>query len=186
MRAPDWLTARPVAHRGLHDRSRGIVENMPGAALAAIDGNFAIECDIQLTADGEAMVHHDDALGRLTEGAGALLGLSCDRPEGSSLQGHIGADDVARRPLHSGQGTRPDHRRGQEPFRRRPPAGEADGGGARVLLGTGRRDVVRSGSGGGAPRDDAGTAARHRRTTRLHGSRLAGGDGRPSARACGI
>ena len=76
MRAPDWLTARPVAHRGLHDRARGIIENMPGAALAAIDGNFAIECDIQLTTDGEAMVHHDDALGRLTEGAGALLGLS--------------------------------------------------------------------------------------------------------------
>ena len=76
MRAPDWLTARPVAHRGLHDRARGIVENMPGAALAAIDGNFAIECDVQLTADGEAMVHHDDALGRLTDGAGALLGLS--------------------------------------------------------------------------------------------------------------
>ncbi len=76
MRAPDWLTARPVAHRGLHDRARGIVENMPGAALAAIDGNFAIECDIQLTADGEAMVHHDDALGRLTEGSGALLGMT--------------------------------------------------------------------------------------------------------------
>ncbi|MGA8899089.1 glycerophosphodiester phosphodiesterase [Bradyrhizobium sp.] len=76
MRAPDWLTARPVAHRGLHDRARGIIENMPGAALAAIDGNFAIECDIQLTADGEAMVHHDDQLGRLTEGSGALLGLT--------------------------------------------------------------------------------------------------------------
>jgi glycerophosphoryl diester phosphodiesterase len=65
-----------VAHRGLHDRARGIIENMPGAALAAIDGNFAIECDIQLTADGEAMVHHDDALGRLAEGSGALLGLT--------------------------------------------------------------------------------------------------------------
>ena len=74
MRAPDWLTARPVAHRGLHDRARGIVENMPAAAEAAISGNFGIECDIQLTADGEAMVHHDDALGRLTEGSGALLG----------------------------------------------------------------------------------------------------------------
>src|SRR5215813_12456020 len=73
MRAPAWLTARPVAHRGLHDISRGIVENMPGAAKAAISGNFAIECDIQLTADGEAMVHHDDELGRLTEGSGALL-----------------------------------------------------------------------------------------------------------------
>jgi glycerophosphoryl diester phosphodiesterase len=73
MRAPHWLTARPVAHRGLHDIARGIVENMPGAAQAAIAGNFAIECDIQLTSDGEAMVHHDDELGRLTEGSGALL-----------------------------------------------------------------------------------------------------------------
>src|ERR1700712_2188091 len=74
MRAPDWLTARPVAHRGLHDQPRGIIENMPGAAAAAVAANFAIECDIQLTSDGEAMVHHDDALGRLTEGSGALLG----------------------------------------------------------------------------------------------------------------
>jgi glycerophosphoryl diester phosphodiesterase len=74
MRAPDWLTARPVAHRGLHDNARGVIENMPGAAEAAVAANFGIECDIQLTADGEAMVHHDDALGRLTEGSGALLG----------------------------------------------------------------------------------------------------------------
>ncbi|MCP3465834.1 glycerophosphodiester phosphodiesterase [Bradyrhizobium sp. CCGUVB23] len=73
MRAPDWLTARPVAHRGLHDISRGIVENMPGAVQAAIAGNFAIEVDIQLSADGEAMVHHDHALGRLTEGNGELI-----------------------------------------------------------------------------------------------------------------
>ena len=78
MRSPDWLTARPVAHRGLHDRARGIIENMPGAAVAAIDGHFTIECDIQLTADGEAMVHHDDALGRLNEGSGALLGLTSE------------------------------------------------------------------------------------------------------------
>ena len=76
MRAPDWLTARPVAHRGLHDRARGIIENMPGAITAAIGRNFAIEVDIQLSADGEAMVHHDDALGRLTEGAGALRSLT--------------------------------------------------------------------------------------------------------------
>ena len=76
MRAPDWLTARPVAHRGLHDASRGIIENMPAAARAAVAGNFAIECDIQLTADGEAMVHHDDELGRLTEGSGALKAMT--------------------------------------------------------------------------------------------------------------
>jgi glycerophosphoryl diester phosphodiesterase len=76
MRAPDWLTARPVAHRGLHDLARGIVENMPSAARAAVDGRFAIECDIQLSADGEAMVHHDDALGRLTEGSGRLIDMT--------------------------------------------------------------------------------------------------------------
>src|SRR5665213_311180 len=45
---------------------------MPAAANAAIAGRFSIECDIQLSADGEAMVHHDDALGRLTEGRAAL------------------------------------------------------------------------------------------------------------------
>lgn len=61
-----------MAHRGLHDAARGIIENMPGAAKAAIAGNFAIECDIQLSRDGEAMVHHDGKLGRLTEGDGAL------------------------------------------------------------------------------------------------------------------
>ena len=73
MRAPEWLIARPVAHRGLHDRARGVVENMPSAFKAAMAGNFSIELDVQLTADGEAMVHHDDELGRLTEGSGALL-----------------------------------------------------------------------------------------------------------------
>jgi glycerophosphoryl diester phosphodiesterase len=72
MRAPGWLTARPLAHRGLHDKSRGIIENMASAVAAAVAANFAIEVDLQRTADGEAMVHHDDELGRLTQGAGAL------------------------------------------------------------------------------------------------------------------
>jgi glycerophosphoryl diester phosphodiesterase len=72
MRSPGWLTARPVAHRALHDKRRGIIENMPGAVKAAVAGNFGIEVDIQVTADGEAMVHHDDELGRLTEGEGTL------------------------------------------------------------------------------------------------------------------
>ena len=69
---PDWLTARPVAHRGLHDAANGVIENTPSAFEAAIAGNYAIECDLQLSADGEAMVHHDDVLGRLTDGAGRL------------------------------------------------------------------------------------------------------------------
>src|SRR5271170_4851564 len=70
------LTARPIAHRGLHDAARGIIENMPAAAAAAIAGNYGIETDLQISADGEAMVHHDDALGRLTEGSGRLADMS--------------------------------------------------------------------------------------------------------------
>src|SRR5262245_57712932 len=68
----DWLVARPVAHRGLHDAQNGVIENMPSAFCAAVAGRYAIECDLQITADGEAMVHHDDVLGRLTEGVGRL------------------------------------------------------------------------------------------------------------------
>lgn len=72
----DWLTARPIAHRGLHDASRGVIENTASAFAAAIDGNYGIECDIQISRDGEAMVHHDDALGRLTEGSARLADLT--------------------------------------------------------------------------------------------------------------
>jgi glycerophosphoryl diester phosphodiesterase len=72
----DWLTARPVAHRGLHDLATGAVENTASAFRAAIGGGYAIETDVQISADGEAMVHHDDALGRLTEGGGALREMS--------------------------------------------------------------------------------------------------------------
>jgi glycerophosphoryl diester phosphodiesterase len=68
----DWLTARPVAHRGLHDSASGILENTPSAVAAAVEAGYAVEVDLQITADGEAMVHHDATLGRLTEGAGRL------------------------------------------------------------------------------------------------------------------
>jgi glycerophosphoryl diester phosphodiesterase len=70
-----WLTARAIAHRGLHDDS-GAVENTAPAFAAAIAHDYAIECDVQISSDGEVMVHHDDALGRLTEGNGRLAELS--------------------------------------------------------------------------------------------------------------
>ncbi|UTD28794.1 glycerophosphodiester phosphodiesterase family protein [Bradyrhizobium sp. WD16] len=76
MRTPAWLTAQPVAHRGLHDRSRGVIENTPSSVAAAAQAGFAIEVDLQLSSDGEAMVHHDFALGRLTEGSGELAGFT--------------------------------------------------------------------------------------------------------------
>src|SRR5258705_13536040 len=71
-----WLMARPIAHRGLHDPAQGIIGNAPSAAAAAIAGRYGIEADLQISADGEAMVPQDDTLGRLTDGGGALRDLS--------------------------------------------------------------------------------------------------------------
>jgi glycerophosphoryl diester phosphodiesterase len=72
----DWLIARPIAHRGLHDAANGIIENTAGAMRAAIAANYGIETDVQISADGEAMVNHDDVLGRLTDGEGRLDSFS--------------------------------------------------------------------------------------------------------------
>jgi glycerophosphoryl diester phosphodiesterase len=72
----DWLTERPFAHRGLHDASNGVIENTAPAFTAAMAAGYGIETDLQISADGEAMVHHDDALGRLTEGTARLADLS--------------------------------------------------------------------------------------------------------------
>lgn len=72
----DWLTARPIAHRGLHDAAKDIIENTSSAVIAAIEASYGIEVDLQVTSDGEAMVHHDDALGRPSEGRGQLRQLT--------------------------------------------------------------------------------------------------------------
>jgi glycerophosphoryl diester phosphodiesterase len=78
----DWLIERPIAHRGLHDAQRGVIENTATAFSAALSNNYGIETDLQVSADGEAMVHHDDALGRLTEGAGRVAELSSEQLKG--------------------------------------------------------------------------------------------------------
>jgi glycerophosphoryl diester phosphodiesterase len=65
-----WIARRPIAHRGLHDAAAGCIENTRPAFEAAIAGRYAIELDVQMSADGEAMVFHDDTLERLTSGSG--------------------------------------------------------------------------------------------------------------------
>ena len=70
--SPDWLTARPIAHRGLHSKQSGLVENTPAAAAAAIAKDYAIECDVQRTKDGEAVVFHDFTLDRLIRAEGRV------------------------------------------------------------------------------------------------------------------
>jgi len=69
---PAWLTERPVAHRGLHAEGTSRIENSMPAVEAAITAGYAIEVDLQLTKDGEAVVFHDYTLERLTMRTGAI------------------------------------------------------------------------------------------------------------------
>lgn len=66
------LFPNPIAHRGLHDRAAGIIENSASAFEAAIAGGFAIECDVQLSSDGVPVVFHDDDMKRLLGKEGAV------------------------------------------------------------------------------------------------------------------
>ena len=55
-----WLINKYIAHKGLH--GKGIPENSLGAFQKAVEKNYAIELDVQLTADNEVVVIHDEHL----------------------------------------------------------------------------------------------------------------------------
>lgn len=69
------ILANPIAHRGLHERAAGRIENTRSAFAAAIEAGYGIECDLQRAGDGEAMVFHDFTLDRLTKGSGRVDAL---------------------------------------------------------------------------------------------------------------
>ncbi|QZP08319.1 glycerophosphodiester phosphodiesterase family protein [Caenibius sp. WL] len=65
-----WLTQQGYAHRGLHgDR---VPENSPTAFAGAIARGLGVECDVQRSGDGQAVVFHDWELDRLTDASGAV------------------------------------------------------------------------------------------------------------------
>jgi glycerophosphoryl diester phosphodiesterase len=67
---------RPIAHRGLHDAGRGVIENTAPAFIAAIAGGYGIECDLRPAAGGEPVVFHDATLDRLIDGSGPVAALT--------------------------------------------------------------------------------------------------------------
>ena len=69
-----WLGQWAYAHRGLH--GTGLPENSPAAFAAAIAHGMGIECDIQRSRDGRAMVFHDAVLDRLTGEQGRVADRS--------------------------------------------------------------------------------------------------------------
>ena len=75
MRSPELDAAFlsiPLAHRGLHDRARGVIENSRAAVRAAVAAGCGIEIDVQRAACGTPMVFHDAGLKRLIGRAGLV------------------------------------------------------------------------------------------------------------------
>ncbi|WP_299025873.1 glycerophosphodiester phosphodiesterase family protein [uncultured Sulfitobacter sp.] len=84
---PPRFACVPFAHRALHDVTQGRPENSRAAIRAAIDAGYGIEIDVQLSADGAAMVFHDYHLGRLTAVQGAVRLHSADALRSIALTG---------------------------------------------------------------------------------------------------
>lgn len=88
------LFRRPIAHRGLHELQAGRVENTASAFRAALEHGFGIECDVQRSVDGEAMVFHDFTLDRLTGARGPLADRPAEELEQLAIAG--GKDRIIR------------------------------------------------------------------------------------------
>ncbi len=84
---PEAFLGAPLAHRGLHDRAAGIIENSRSAAEAAIAAGYGIELDIQASSDGEAMVFHDDEMLRLTGLSGLIRDYTAETLARTPLTG---------------------------------------------------------------------------------------------------
>lgn len=73
-----WLTDIYIAHRGLFDNGSGIPENSVPAFELAVQNNYGIETDVQMTKDGVLVVFHDDTLKRMTGTDGKLTDFTFD------------------------------------------------------------------------------------------------------------
>ena len=51
-----WLYKNYIAHRGLFNNEKGIIENSSTAFLKAIEKNFTIETDLHLTLDNKVLL----------------------------------------------------------------------------------------------------------------------------------
>lgn len=86
----DWMRGAVFAHRGLH--GPGVPENSPAAFDAAMARGMGIECDVQRSSDGQAVVFHDWDLDRLTETSGAVIDRSVAQLAQIALTG--GSDTI--------------------------------------------------------------------------------------------
>lgn len=86
------IFSQPIAHRGLHNRVNGVIENSATAFARAVKGGYGIECDLQLSGDGIPVVIHDSDLERLTGQTGSVSTLSAGQLGRISLLGSSSGD----------------------------------------------------------------------------------------------
>lgn len=60
-----WIKNDYIAHRGYHSLDKSIPENTLLAFKKALDYGYSIECDVNVTKDGQVVVFHDINLKRL-------------------------------------------------------------------------------------------------------------------------
>lgn len=81
----DWIVTRPIAHRGLHDAVSP--ENSLAAFERACAYGYPIELDVQLTADGEVVVVHDQDLAHMTGEPGLVRSMAYEQIRRARLVG---------------------------------------------------------------------------------------------------
>ena len=79
-----WIAKTPIAHRGLHNDT--VPENSLLAFELAIERDYAIEIDLQLTKDNKVIVFHDDTLDRMTTESGKLSDKTFDEIKNLTLK----------------------------------------------------------------------------------------------------
>ena len=77
---PGWekLAGVRYAHRGLHDKDKGIPENSLAAFRLAAEHGYGAELDVHLLADGNLAVFHDATLQRICGAEGTIEELSIE------------------------------------------------------------------------------------------------------------
>lgn len=85
-----WLRGWTYAHRGFH--GVGVPENSLSAFALAVERGLGIECDVQRTSDGLAVVFHDWKLDRMTARKGRVVDHSAAQLQEMALAGSQGGD----------------------------------------------------------------------------------------------
>ena len=104
-RQVDWLRGASFAHRGVHGGN--VAENSRSAFAEALVRGHGIECDVQKSSDGEAVVFHDFELDRLTGESGKVSHRSASTLTTTALKGTTDAIQTLRQMLDQVSGAVP-------------------------------------------------------------------------------